>query len=138
MTDNEIVKALECCARSECADCKNCPLDSLNRNDCYSIILHQHSLDLINRQKAEIERLKNAVPSNKYACRVAVKNGVIYTHTLEDYEWLIGDIGEEAIKEFAERLKSELTPYPECEFKETITSKQIDNLVKEMTEDCGS
>ena len=41
----------------------------------------------------------------------------------------------EAIKEFAWRLKNILTPYPEGTFFEEVSSHEIDNLVKEMTED---
>ena len=52
-TDNEIVKALECC-NSEYYECPHCPL--LHKG-CKKTLL-QNALDLINRQKAEIERLK--------------------------------------------------------------------------------
>ena len=51
MTDNEIIKALECCKKD---DCDNCPNDF--GNCCAN--LSGCSLDLINRQQAEIERLK--------------------------------------------------------------------------------
>ncbi len=50
MTDNEIIKALECCEKD---DCDNCPNDFGN---CYAN-LAGYALDLINRQKAEIEAL---------------------------------------------------------------------------------
>ena len=59
MTDNEIVKALECCANLEA--CEKCPMGSMEKYDIdtceHQIMLY--SLDLINRQKAEIERLNN-------------------------------------------------------------------------------
>lgn len=53
MTDEMIIKALECCnCREWCADCP------LKDNDyCKDVFSHQ-AVDLINRQKAEIERLK--------------------------------------------------------------------------------
>ena len=79
-----------------------------------------------NRQKAEIERLKDAVADHEYANCVAVKNGLIYTYTLDDYDRLIGDISAEAIKEFAERLKSAwCTDSGRC-------CENVDTLVKEM------
>lgn len=58
MTDNEVVKALECCCSEE-VQCRNCTLpqnvkDSL---ECGTVIAKE-CLDLINRQKAEIEFLK--------------------------------------------------------------------------------
>ncbi len=77
MTDNEIIKALECCKRD---DCDNCPNDFGN---CYAN-LAGFALDLINRKKAEIERLESALDAANYT---------------------IGYFKAEAIKEFAERLK---------------------------------
>ena len=50
MTDNEIIKAMVCCSND---DCENCPNDFGN---CYAN-LNKEALNLINRQKAEIERI---------------------------------------------------------------------------------
>ena len=50
MTDNEITKALECCIND---DCDNCP-DTFGNCEHNAM---RNALDLINRQKAEIERL---------------------------------------------------------------------------------
>ena len=61
MTDNEIIKALECCAKGgHCSGC--CPYDDddVDCNNCTSR-LTSDALDLINRQKAEIERLKDSI-----------------------------------------------------------------------------
>ena len=56
MTDNEIIKALECCKDPECANCKECPAYETHK-DCMGCVLSE-AIDLINRQRAEIERLK--------------------------------------------------------------------------------
>ena len=58
MTDNEIIKALECCSDWENGDtCKECPF--YEELDCATTDrLDKYALDLINRQKAEIERLE--------------------------------------------------------------------------------
>ena len=59
MTDNEIIKAVECClAKENCEviSCEKCPLEK--QYECMDIMFHQ-TLDLINRQKAEIESLKH-------------------------------------------------------------------------------
>ena len=77
MTDNEIIKALECDAISE---------------------FDHWVLDLINRQKAEIERL--TVPKELIDDDFC---GVV----CEFAEELIKKAKAEAIKEFAERLKNE-------------------------------
>ena len=57
MTDNEIIKALECCSVNAEGNCRGCPL--LNDYSPCGVKLTTNALDLINRQKAEIERLKS-------------------------------------------------------------------------------
>jgi hypothetical protein len=78
MTDNEIIKALECCSVETEEICHNkaCPLIKDRR--CVTT-LSRNALDLINRQQAEIERLLQKLQQPQ----------------------------AEAIKEFAERLKKE-------------------------------
>ena len=91
-------------------------------------MLFRSALSLINRQKAEIAALKHEIPDRKYGCCVSVKNGLIYTHTLDDYDWLIGDISADGIKEFADRLKDTFDQYGAAYDYYAI----IDKLVKEM------
>ena len=55
LTDEEIIKTLECCADSENYQCNKCPLYA----NCEKTSIAKNALDLIKRQKAEIERLKN-------------------------------------------------------------------------------
>lgn len=59
MNDNEIIKALECCKKD---DCDNCPNDFGNR---YSN-LAGYALEIINRQKAEIEDFKEKIEDYKH------------------------------------------------------------------------
>ena len=56
MTDNEIIKALECCRDCNCEECPCCRI-ILGVTHCTEID-QEEILDLINRQKAEIERLE--------------------------------------------------------------------------------
>lgn len=57
MTDNEIIKALECCANWESdKSCEECPANTYGFGCANKRA--KASLDLINRQQAEIERLK--------------------------------------------------------------------------------
>ena len=57
-TDEEAKKAMECCCKDNYeGDCPKCPLQ-LNGN-C-NVILAEHALDLINRQKAEIAYWQDA------------------------------------------------------------------------------
>ena len=90
MTDNEIIKFIEHA------------INSAKSEDGFKEIYQKkldYILDLINRQKAEIEELKDIlekVPTNAYDLQV------------EASEKLENQIKSEAIKEFAERVKKEL------------------------------
>ena len=117
MTDEQIIKALECC-KSNINLCNSCPMDQEKKDDCTcGMFLAEYAISLINRQKAEIERLENSLAiSKKETKRYAQKRA-------------------EAIKEFAERLKFNVTGIPWCEY--GPVHREIDNLVKEMVGDGG-
>lgn len=116
MTEREIIKGLECCYTGY--SCKDCPYYCGNE-DCPELVI-KDALDLINRQKAEIERLEEMYDSSVSSERNVVDN--------------IGYEKSEAIKEFAERLKEKATStfYEEHMY---VDTEDIDNLVKEMTEE---
>ena len=101
MTDNEIIKALECC-KSPVANCEDCTIFDFG-TDCQFIVI-KHALDLVNRQQKEIERLKAEEEKYPFKC-IMPFNSMVCSKSIEDYDRLVGDIGAEAIKEFAERLK---------------------------------
>lgn len=106
MTDNEIIKALKCCT-GDLEGCASCPLYDHPCDMGHK--LNYYALDLINRQKAEIERLER--------------------HT-EMYH----EVRAEAVKEFADRLtdKADLKVINAFESSWVISQELIDNLVKEM------
>lgn len=54
MNDDEIIMALECCQKNVL--CEQCPLKE--KSSCINK-LSTYALDLITRQQAEIERLKD-------------------------------------------------------------------------------
>ena len=94
-----------------CKDCGDCPMCGKGCSDK----LIEVALDLINRQRTEIERLRNTVKTDF----------LTVTEKLKFSQSEIGDIRAEAIKEFAERAKRRLP---------IISPSVFDNLVKEMTE----
>ena len=53
MTDEEIIKALECCSKKECYKCPNYS-EGIECGEALLIL----ALDLINRQKARIKELE--------------------------------------------------------------------------------
>ena len=127
MTDNEIIKALECCTVGTFDCSKECPCYSSKSNlkvsSCRFELMCEIS-DLINRQKAEIERLKKNIDG----LNIFTKNHIKV-------------IRLQAIKEFAERLKDEMRLEDDCRYDCMNCFYEckgyvpiIDNLVKEMTE----
>ena len=121
MTDKEIIKALECCQTQYARNCKDCPYERyqthyISTTTCSSQ-MRKDLLDLVNRQQAEIERLKKD--------RYLYKDGVLELLPRTDLE----EIKSEAIKEFAERLKE----YGYGRWV-SLSYKNFDRLVKEMTD----
>lgn len=107
MTDNEIIKALECC-KSSVASCEECPM-YVKGVICHGYELNKKALALIISQQAEIERLQ------KYNTDVAYKHR------------------NDGIKEFAERLKDKsLTKW---DYHDAVDIEEIDDLVREMVGD---
>ena len=107
MTDKEIIQALECCAKD---DCENCPLS--NYDGCKSLLFDGNIvLDLINRQKAEIEKawelFKKQSDENIEMQKLCDKQKA----EIEELQHKIMSCNSEAIKEFA---KADLKGLSEC------------------------
>ena len=125
MTDNDIIKALECHADPDVATCEECPM--LNIRDC-AYKVSKNALDLINRQKAEIERLS----------KLALERHTHIYNLNSEIEKLrktrYSDAKAEAIKEFAERLKYKF-PDGLGAFNSFDVMEIVDDLAKEMVGD---
>jgi hypothetical protein len=145
ITDEEIKKALECCCENNV--CNECPLDYLTFSSECASKLSINALDLINRQKAEIERLTTlAELGNKRAndYRVMRDRAVKAEKEIERLMQIIEDKGglilieyakSEAYKEFAERLKIIMRDRylnSDMRYSMFVTPEDIDNLLKEM------
>ena len=167
MTDNEIIQALECCIKSTSGnDCEdlNCPACDeigcrfMNQSTEYypeSLIqeMGKAALDLINRQKAEIDRLRYILVNFMGELfDWGNKNGVdtgIFAQTAilgKEKDDAVKQIKSEAYREFAERVKQiskeVIVPYiADTSIQEHKTgvfwyrAEDFDNLVKEMTEE---
>ena len=63
LTDAEIIKALECCStyKGKCTDCP--AFVKVDRSNCKKVLLG--AVEIINRQKAEIERLQKTIDKLK-------------------------------------------------------------------------
>lgn len=105
MTDEEIIKTLECCSDSENYQCNKCPLYA----DCEKASIAKNALDLVNRQKAEIERLKNyeLVVSAQDTLRIlgdCIKNIFKDKEEEEDTKFY----SQKAIENFATKIIAEI------------------------------
>lgn len=137
MTDEQIIKAVGICRTPY--TCMGCPYHGLFIAGCVCALM-KDVFDLINRQKAEIERLKKENTILSKNADTAFQDGLDENRDLFKKE-VEPEIRNEAIKEFAERLKDDIRLDEECKYncisccydcKEFVP--QIDNLVKEMTE----
>lgn len=134
MGDKDIIKALQICIDGE-ELCNDCPW---YETDLCLVEIKRAALDLIIRQKAEIERLQKENSENFNKWLILDKR--TQERYAELYEESKGVVRTEAIKEFAEKLKKCLkrrTEYDEGGWSVdllTVTEEDIDNLVKEMTE----
>ena len=160
MTDNEIIKALECCLLSNEQQeerCAECPLYETYEMICQNLLAY-YSLDLINRQKAKIEALQmdNAqlqsdvvnANMNLHHAQAELDRFTAMVDAAEDcllplpfknaFDEEIAKAKSEAIKEFAERLKEILDSafgYEDIYRKpKEETYRIIDMVIKEMAE----
>ena len=150
MTDNEILKALECCSAK--GKCVRCTYDHFS-DDCdgCTSILAKDSLDLINRQKAEIERLHSEVKEKTEAIVFLKNQATGWSIDFCNLKQKLNTAKAEAINEFAERAGVMITEVYnkhifgnndlEAEEKDAIINfsdditRGFDGLVKEMTEE---
>ena len=127
MTDNEILKALEVCATTiDFNECPQCTVMPYN-------ISAKDIIDLITRQRAEIERFEkeNHENFNKWEI-LANRTKQRYAELYEEAKSIVK---AEAIKEFAERVKANsdfcyLGNVDRLAYR--IVAKDFDNLVQEM------
>lgn len=130
MTDNEIVKALECCSIKE--DCKGCYFDTHEAEDICAREVVKNAFDLINRQQAEIERLNRE--NNENFDKWNVLDERTKKRYAELYEEAKSVVRTEAVKEFAEKVKEKLswdTGYDD----KRLFENDIDEIVKEIAGD---
>lgn len=105
MTDNEIIKALECC-HADRYSCDKCPYGGIK------CTLYDDTVDLINRQKEKIERLETMNSELRTGLKV---------------------IKRTEIKKFAEKLKKMFSFYYQNVENISVGSvkNHIDKFVKE-------
>ena len=124
MTDNEIIKAMQCVIGKD-VNCSECTYQKALPFPSCRMMCAKNALALINRQKAENERLKKNIDG----LNIFTKNHITV-------------IRLQAIKEFAERLKETITNAINTYYNSNgggyylaeDVIEDIDNSAKEMTE----
>jgi hypothetical protein len=143
MTDKDIIKALELCTNDELEVCDGCAFQKYKMGydgGCLDYLL-KSVFDLINLQRAEIEKLNVELVGMRGACN---SYNMHYDNAKVEIERLkkgwkadvieTENIKAEAIKEFAKRLKEKaylndgVTGFQDV----IVEVNDIDNLVKEM------
>ena len=158
-TDEEIVKALECCQYRECQECIRLHTGRPIEDDCRLDLIYD-SLALIKRQKADVDKLQEvnadlneslrlAAEANKdlkaeveeWEARAKERQGRVkkYLAEIEQMEqesnFLAKRFYKEGVKDLAERLKANMCHgYPYLEIEEDLFRRDVDNLVAEKTE----
>ena len=131
MTDEQIINLWK--HERELSECVcSCFVDQIE------LSLVNETIDLITRQKAEIERLqKIEIETDDFCrrlCRMRMLDGSLIA-SFEDLQNYIKKEKSEAVKEFAERLKESKKQYEGTIAGCTFTMTELDNLVKEMVGD---
>ena len=124
MKEKEIIQALECCSKDDCDNCPN------TFGNCYANLAGE-ALDLINRHKAEIDRMKMENEKAKgYIANLFDKyeKTKIAKDSLENTKYTVR---AEAIKEFADKLKEKFLEIDYCARtkRNTVSVKELHTQV---------
>ena len=138
LTDSEIVKALECCLETSGVNCGKCPYCDNCVTDENTSLMMTDVLDLINRQKAEIERLEKEYEKVYKQAEMDILANISDGST--SCHWCIDKTKAEAYKEFAEKLENRILSMLTTA---TLEEKEIicaciginNNLLKELVGD---
>lgn len=150
-TDEQTVKALECCAIN--CSCDGCPANYEEHDDLCARYIKRLALDLINRQKAEVEKLQKVNADLNESLRLAAeanKDLKAEVERLKTEQMMAEGYADaleerakvESIKEFVRRFKETTSSIVGLrggvEIYETkiyqIRATSFDNPVAEMTE----
>ena len=132
-TDEEIIRALKCFVAEECPNCDECPFDECCY-DCTNKMLN-NALDLINRQRAEIERL---ITLNSQLETDVINANMNLQHITYEFDLLEQEksvVRAEAIKGFADKLISKshaMQRLSNGAIYRAVTDGQIEKIAKEM------
>ena len=125
MTDNEIIKALECCSTYG-VSCTNCPAYvSSEKSTCREVL--KGAVEIINRQKAEIEELETEIDKQYEQAKADIlgnmADGGVSCH------WCIEEHRANAIKECFEKVRERLAVHSFTSNSTEYTDGQLDCML---------
>lgn len=121
MTDEQIIKALECCINGNCDGCYNVLFNCMHN-------AITNALDLISRKDNEIKKLKKELDELEISADIAE---TIVEEKNADISELIFKERDNAVREFADMLKQNADNYGSGD--EFIAVSVIDEVMKDMT-----
>lgn len=134
LTDEDVVEGLErCISTTTDKACAGCPFNKQNLCDIDQWALEKYALNLINRQRAEIERLKSA--NDEKFCQWDMLAEKTKQHYADLYNEAKDILKSEAYKEFAEKLKKRYDNPVWYLGGSNGFFDNLDNFVKEMVDE---
>ena len=136
MTDNKIIKALECCQTEYNRNCKECPYEKSKARYISTVTcssrMRKHLLEFVNRQQAEIAKWKFTAKTNENWHRTAelnaneiIKLQAEITRLTEALERLTADSDLKDIEEF--ELIRKVRTDTICELAKRLEKKLANN-----------
>lgn len=132
LTNNEIIKVLECCSKPVSENCKECPL---HLTDCLEVNIEKLTLDLITYLQAENKRL-NAENMLTISERNAFRTS--FYDVLKQLKTAKSEAVKECLAKVKNYIKAHCNPYGKPDFDYDTSIKIlnfIDKLAKEMVSD---
>lgn len=131
LTDEETVKALECCESREGCIGSDCPLYNGEYTDCVKTVI-----DLIHRQKQEIELLSKVIGSSKHKTKILELQKEIerltWTSNLQRDGTRLYERRCEEQKAEIERLKEEIERQKDAKFRAVLDKYELRKMNVEL------
>lgn len=126
MTDEQIIKALECCEKH--GDCKECPLNGKDIKGCMFVLMRD-TLALIKRQREKIEEQQQDIFYHKETISNLLAQIITF---LIDIDVLTKKARAEAIREFEKEV---VKLFPSDKKFTTISRASILQITRKLAEE---
>lgn len=116
LSEQQVLDAADCCLNPKSkVDCRRCPLNEVEpKGECRRLTFEalKHHIQKLRMQHTALDitlqEMEKKDPNRKYSVCTEVKNGIIYTKTMKDYDNLIGDISKTTVEEMINEISSRI------------------------------